>query len=81
MLLYMYLVIIAWLYVAVLMAAAEATHSQGSVLGAIVTFLIYGLVPMAIVVYIMNAPSRRTARRKAEALEAEALKTNKPEDQ
>jgi hypothetical protein len=29
----------------------------------------------------MNAPSRRTARRKAEALEAEALKANKPEDQ
>ena len=77
----MYLVIIAWLYVAVMMAAAEAMHSQGSVLGAFVTFLIYGLIPMASVVCIVNAPTRRTARREAGALEAEALRANEPEDQ
>ena len=65
----MYLVIIAWMYVALMMAVAEATHSQGSILGAIVTFVIYGLLPMAIVVYIMRTPARKAARRKAEALE------------
>ena len=34
----MYLVLIAWFYVAVMMAVAEATSPVGSVLGALVTF-------------------------------------------
>ena len=34
----MYLVLIAWLYVTVLMAVAEATSPAGSVMGAIITF-------------------------------------------
>ena len=34
----MYLVVIAWLYVALMMAVAEATNTTGTVLGAIVTF-------------------------------------------
>ena len=63
----MYLVIIAWLYVAVLMAVAEATNSQGPLLGAIVTFFLYGLMPIALVVYLMGSPLRRKARAKAEA--------------
>ena len=62
----MYLVIIAWLYVAVLMAVAEATNSQGTLLGAIVTFFLYGLMPIALVVYLMGSPLRRKARAKAE---------------
>lgn len=68
----MYIIIIAWMYVAVMMAVAEATHAQGSVLGAIVTFLLYGLLPMAIVLYIMRTPARKEARRRAEQ-QAEAL--------
>ena len=67
----MYIVIIAWMYVAVMMAVAEATHAQGSVLGAIVTFLLYGLLPMAIVLYIMRTPARKEARRRAEQQEDE----------
>lgn len=63
----MYIVIIAWMYVALMMAVAEASHSQGTILGAIVTFLLYGLVPMALVVYIMRTPARREARLKAES--------------
>lgn len=62
----MYIIIIAWMYVAVMMAVAEATHAQGSILGAIVTFLLYGLLPMAIVLYIMRTPARKEARRRAE---------------
>ena len=42
----MYLVLIAWLYVTLLMAVAEATSPTGSLLGAIVTFTLYGLLPM-----------------------------------
>ena len=65
----MYLVAIAWFYVALLMAAAEATSSQGSLLGACITFVLYGLLPIGIVLYVMNTPHRRRALRKREAEE------------
>ena len=55
----MYLVVIAWLYVTVLMAVAEATSPTGSVLGAIVTFALYGLLPLSILVYILGTPGRK----------------------
>ena len=60
----MYLIAIAWFYVALLMA--EATSSQGSVLGAIITFILYGLLPISILVYVMGTGRRRMARREAE---------------
>lgn len=62
----MYLIVIAWLYVTLLMALAEAFSSQGSVLGAIITFVFYGLLPMALVVYLMGTPLRRKAIRQSE---------------
>lgn len=57
----MYLVVIAWLYVVLMAAVAEATSSTGTVLGAVVTFVLYGLVPLAIVVYILGTPGRKRA--------------------
>ena len=65
----MYLVAIAWLYVALMMALAEAMHANGTVLGAIVTFLFYGLLPTGLVMYVMGTPLRRKARLAAEAEE------------
>jgi hypothetical protein len=65
----MYLVAIAWIYVALMMAVAEATHSTGTVLGAIVTFVLYGLVPVSIVLYLLGAPSRNKARKARERAE------------
>ena len=65
----MYIVPIAWLYVALMMAVAEATNSNGTVLGAIITFLLYGLGPVALVVYLMGSPSRRRAIKAKEAAE------------
>jgi Na+-transporting methylmalonyl-CoA/oxaloacetate decarboxylase gamma subunit len=62
----MYLIVIAWLYVTLLMALAEAFSTQGSVLGAIITFVFYGLLPMALVVYLMGTPLRRKAIRRQE---------------
>jgi len=62
----MYLVAIAWIYVALMMAAAEATSTQGTVLGAFFTFMLYGVLPVSIVVYIMCSGRRRQARRRAE---------------
>lgn len=67
----MYLIVIGWLYVTLLMALAEAFSSQGSVLGAIITFVFYGLLPMGLVVYLMGTPLRRKAIRKTELLARE----------
>jgi Na+-transporting methylmalonyl-CoA/oxaloacetate decarboxylase gamma subunit len=53
-----------------MMAVAEALSSQGSVLGAVITFVFYGVLPLAVVMYIMGTPSRRRARLAAEADEA-----------
>lgn len=63
----MYLVAIAWIYVAFMMAAAEATSNQGTALGAIFTFILYGVLPVSILLYIMGTGRRRQARRHAEA--------------
>ena len=66
----MYLVTIAWMFVVVMMALAEAMHPNGTVLGAIATLLLYGALPLSIVLYVMGAPARRRARRAAEAAAA-----------
>ncbi len=65
----MYLVAIAWGYVAVMMALAEATSTQGSVLGAIVTLFLYGILPISIVMYILGGSSRKAARLRQAARE------------
>lgn len=65
----MYIVVIAWTYVALMMAVAEASHPGGTLLGAIVTFVLYGVGPVALVVYLMRAPARRRAIKAAEAAE------------
>ena len=68
----MYLVIIAWIYVVLMMSVAEATNTSGTVLGAIVTFFLYGVGPAALVAYLMRTPARKKAikKREAEALAA-----------
>lgn len=69
----LYIVPIAWLYVVVLMAVAEATSAQGTWLGAVITFVLYGLLPLGIVMYVLLSPARRkAARRKQQAHERAA---------
>lgn len=68
----MYLVAIAWIYVVLMMSVAEATSSQGSLLGAVFTFLLYGVLPLSIVMYLLRTPDRRKARRQAEQAERDA---------
>lgn len=63
----MHLVAIGWIYVVVMMAVVEAMAPNGTVLGAVFTFLLYGVLPLAIVLYIMGTPMRRRARRRARA--------------
>ena len=79
----MYLVAIAWIYVVLMMAIAEATASNGTILGAVLTFFLYGVVPTVILMYIMGTPMRRKAIRAKEqaelaALRAQAETSNEP---
>jgi len=66
------LIAIGWLYVALMMAVAEATSTAGSVLGALITFVFYGLGPVALVLYLVTAPARKRVRRAREAAERAA---------
>jgi hypothetical protein len=74
----MYLIVIAWMYVVLMMSVAEATHPTGTLLGALMTFVLYGVGPVALVVYLMGAPSRRKAIKAREAAEAAEATTLMP---
>lgn len=58
----MYLIAIAWLYVALLAAVAEDT-----VVGGVLTFLFYGAGPLALTLWLLGAPARRERRKAREA--------------
>ena len=59
----MYIIAIAWLYVAVLMAATEASITAG-----VLTFLFYGLLPCALFLWVIGTPQRRRNRLARESL-------------
>jgi hypothetical protein len=61
---FLYLIALGWIYVALLAALAEATASNGSVLGAIVTFIFYGVLPLSLVLYLIGTPARKRSRKK-----------------
>lgn len=57
----MYIVAIAWLYVVLVVAAAES-----SLLGGVMTFVFWGLAPLALFLWLFGTPARyRTRKRKA----------------
>ena len=68
----MYLIVIAWLYVTVMMGIAEATSPQGTWLGALITFMLYGLLPMGLLVYILGTPERKRQLKARQAAEQQA---------
>ena len=65
----MYIGPIAWLYVTLMMAVVEANSPNGTLLGAFFTLVLYGLLPIGIVLYIMGTPARKRAIRAREAAE------------
>jgi predicted membrane channel-forming protein YqfA (hemolysin III family) len=69
----MLLVAIAWIYVVVMMALVEAFSPNGTVLGALITLVLYGVLPLGIVLYLMSAPARRKVRHLREAQAGAAL--------
>jgi len=66
----MYLVPIAWLYVVILVAAAEDT-----IVAAVLTFVFWGLAPLALFLWLFGTPATRRRRLEREA-EQEALVRN-----
>jgi len=68
----MYILALGWVYVALMMALAEATNANGSILGGIMTFVCYGLMPVGLLVYILGRPARRR-RREQQAAQADSV--------
>ncbi|MGN6389811.1 MAG: hypothetical protein ACTHL1_09890 [Burkholderiaceae bacterium] len=69
----MYIVAIAWIYVVLMMSVTE-----NSVVAGLMTFTFYGLLPVAIILYLMGTPQRRRNRereRQAQEREREAAGT------
>ena len=56
----MYIIAIGWMFVVVCMAAAEAASS--SVIGALVTLAIYGVLPLAMFLWLFGTPQRHRDR-------------------
>lgn len=50
----MYIIVIAWLYVVILMAATEKSIAAG-----LLTFIFYGLLPCALLLWILGVKHRR----------------------
>lgn len=61
----MYLIAIAWLYVAIL-----ASVSEDTVVGGVLTFIFFGAAPLALLLWILGTPSRRR-RQHEQAAEAD----------
>jgi heme A synthase len=67
----LHVVAMGWMYVVLTMALAEALAPNGTVLGALFTFILYGALPLAIVLYLGSAPARRRARLAADTSAAQ----------
>ncbi|HEY8857732.1 MAG TPA: hypothetical protein VIM43_10285 [Rugosibacter sp.] len=53
----MYIIAIGWLYITLLMAATETSLTAG-----ILTFVVYGAAPLALLLWLAGTPQRRRNR-------------------
>lgn len=60
----MYLVAIAWLYVALLAAVSDDT-----IVGGVLTFVFYGLAPLALFLWLFGSRARRRRREAAQLVD------------
>ena len=72
----MYIIAIAWTFVVLLMAAAEAMET--SVLGGLLTFILYCALPLGLFLYIFGTPQRRRNQTKTDT-EASAQHSAAPD--
>ena len=59
----MYIVAIAWIYVVLMMSITEESAVAG-----VMTFLLYGVLPLTIILYLMGTPQRKRDRQRADKL-------------
>lgn len=69
----MHIVAIGWLYVILMMSLVEQTAVAG-----VMTFVLYGLLPVTIILYLMGAPERKRRRLAAEKAAREAASQAAP---
>jgi len=69
----MYIVAIAWIYVVLMMSITERTAVAG-----VMTFLLYGILPLLIILYLMDAPRRKKERARRENTAASAAHPPSP---
>lgn len=74
----MYVIAIGWLYVTLLMAATEPNLTAG-----VLTFIFYGLAPLALLLWLFGTPQRRRnlARREADAAKVAPEVPARPADE
>ena len=66
----LYLIAIAWTYITLLMALTERSFIAG-----LATFVFYGLLPLALVLWLLASPARKRGRRALEEAEKKASAT------
>ncbi len=71
----MHIVAIAWIYVVLMMSITEQ-----SVIAGIMTFLLYGVLPLTIILYLMGSSQRKRKRAKAEKLLRDAATPAAPKE-
>lgn len=54
----MYIIAIAWIYVTLLMALTETNVTAG-----ILTFALYGVMPLSLLLWLFGSPMRRRKRK------------------
>lgn len=60
----MYIVAIAWIYVVLMMSITEQ-----SVIAGVMTFVLYGILPLATILYVLGTPERKRRRMQAEKMQ------------
>ncbi len=71
----MYIIAIAWIYVVFMMSITETSAIAG-----IMTFLLYGVLPVSIIVYVMGTGQRKRKRRAQEMQRREEMMNNEEQE-
>ncbi|HXA46075.1 MAG TPA: hypothetical protein VNW52_00490 [Burkholderiaceae bacterium] len=67
----MYIVAIGWIYVVLMMSITET-----SIIAGVMTFVLYGILPLGVILYLLGTPERR---RRRDALEKKQNSEAAPE--
>ncbi len=73
----MYIIAIAWLYVALMAAVSDTT-----ILGGVLTFIFMGMLPMSLFLWLFGTPARRRKlREKGDDIDSDTTHSESKRDQ